>query len=128
MVAWVVIYRQHPRRTLPYTPAPIPILGLTPPSSQKEIAPFFSCTYVERILQPLCFQIHAWNGGVYTPLQQKRDNSWTPQPLAPASSPTLSQPGRKPILLAVPISIPTASAAVSPSSTPARIFVSAIPP
>src|SRR5260370_294835 len=34
----------------------------------KKIGPFFSRTYVEPILQPFCFQIHACNGGVYPPL------------------------------------------------------------
>src|SRR5712664_3710927 len=34
----------------------------------EKIGPFFSCTYVERILHPFCFQIHACNGGVYPPL------------------------------------------------------------
>src|SRR5713101_109683 len=34
----------------------------------EKIGPFFSCTYVEPILQPFCFQIHACNGGVYPPL------------------------------------------------------------
>src|SRR5260370_15361353 len=33
----------------------------------QKIAPFFSCTYVEPILQPFCFHIHACNGGVYPP-------------------------------------------------------------
>ena len=31
----------------------------------RKSAPFFSYTYVEPIFQPLCFQIHACNGGVY---------------------------------------------------------------
>src|SRR5260370_34494439 len=30
----------------------------------RKSAPFFSYTYVEPIFQPLCFQIHACNGGV----------------------------------------------------------------
>src|SRR5712692_7016424 len=63
MVAWVVNDRLHPRRTppssfllppssflLPASLGPIPILELTPPSSLKK--------------SPLCFQIHACNGGV----------------------------------------------------------------
>jgi hypothetical protein len=28
------------------------------------LSPLLSCTYVEPILQPFCFQVHAWNGGV----------------------------------------------------------------
>jgi hypothetical protein len=31
----------------------------------EKIAPFFSSTYVEPILQPFCFHIHACNGGMY---------------------------------------------------------------
>jgi hypothetical protein len=42
----------------------IPILELTPSAHQPHPRSFFSCTYVEPILQPLCFDI--W--GVYTPL------------------------------------------------------------
>src|SRR5260370_23882905 len=33
----------------------------------EKIGPFFSCTYVEPILQPFCFQIHACDGGGVTP-------------------------------------------------------------
>jgi hypothetical protein len=33
----------------------------------KQNHPFFSCTYLEPILQPLCFQVHPWNGGYGTP-------------------------------------------------------------
>ena len=48
MVAWVVMNRQQPRQTPPsFFPAPIPILGLTPPSSQEKL--------------PLCFHTLAWN-------------------------------------------------------------------
>src|SRR5712664_4631140 len=49
----------------------------------EKIGPFFSCTYVEPILQPFCFQIHACNGGVYPPGSPslKRD------PLVPKSRP-----------------------------------------
>src|SRR5712664_1004622 len=48
MVAWVVMNRQQPRQTPPsFFPAPIPILGLTPPSSQAKL--------------PLCFHTLAWN-------------------------------------------------------------------
>src|SRR5712664_4213691 len=36
----------------------------------EKIAPFFSSTYVEPILQPFCFHIHACNGGVYPPPQR----------------------------------------------------------
>src|SRR5438477_3461006 len=72
MVACVVIDRRHPRRIPGYSVALSSILGLTSPSSQKA-ATFFSCTYVEPILQPFCFHIHAWNGGVQcTPLYTKK--------------------------------------------------------
>ena len=36
-------------------------------ADQHPVAPFFSCTYELPILQPLCFHIHACNGGVYYP-------------------------------------------------------------
>jgi len=36
----------------------------------EKIAPFFSSTYVEPILQPFYFHIHACNGGVYPPPQR----------------------------------------------------------
>jgi hypothetical protein len=45
----------------------IPILELTPSAHQPHPRPFFSCTYVEPILQPLCFDIHPCNGGVPPP-------------------------------------------------------------
>src|SRR3989442_11436270 len=43
-----------------------------PPATTPRPAasPFFSYTYELPNLQPLCFQIHARNGGVYTPLTQ----------------------------------------------------------
>src|SRR5229473_4674807 len=37
--------------------------GTHPSRIPEKIPPFFSCTYVEPILQPLCFQIHACSGG-----------------------------------------------------------------
>jgi len=45
----------------------IPILELTPSAHQPHSHLFFSCTYVEPILQPLCFDIHPCNGGVPPP-------------------------------------------------------------
>src|SRR5712664_2500225 len=36
----------------------------------EKIAPFFSSTYVEPILQPFYFHIRACNGGVYPPPQR----------------------------------------------------------
>ena len=41
--------------------------GSHPNLIAEKIAPFFSSTYVEPILQPFCFHIHACNGGVYPP-------------------------------------------------------------
>src|SRR5713226_2414733 len=71
MVAWVVNDRLHPRRTPPSSfllppssfPWPHSHFGTHPTLVPQKIAPFFSCAYVEPILQPLCFQIHACNGG-----------------------------------------------------------------
>ena len=66
MVICVVNYRMHLRRTSPSRSALISILGLTPALIAEKIASFFSCTYVEPILQPFCFHIDACNG-VYPP-------------------------------------------------------------
>ena len=44
--------------------------GSHPNLIAEKIAPFFSSTYVEPILQPFCFHIHACNGGVYPPPQR----------------------------------------------------------
>src|SRR5258708_6021534 len=64
MVAWVVIDRQHLRQTSPsFFPCSHSHFGTHPAFIPEEIIPFFSCTYVEPILQPLCFQIYACNGG-----------------------------------------------------------------
>ena len=64
MVAWVVIDRQHLRQTSPsFFPCSHSHFGTHPSRIPEEIIPFFSCTYVEPILQPLCFQLHACNGG-----------------------------------------------------------------
>src|SRR5712664_855409 len=66
MVAWVVIDRQHLRQTSPsFFPCSNSHFGTHPALIPEEIIPFFSCTYVEPILQPLCFHIHACNGGGY---------------------------------------------------------------
>src|SRR5437016_304214 len=74
MVAWVVIHRRHARRA-PRQSVPSQFhsgLHLSPIS--QKIAPFFSCTYVEPILQPVCFHIHACNGGVPPFVQKKRSS------------------------------------------------------
>jgi|SRR5258708_390648 len=66
MVAWVVIDRQHFRQTSPsFFPCSHSHFGTHPALIAEEIIPFFSCTYVEPILQALCFHIHACNGGGY---------------------------------------------------------------
>src|SRR5712664_2727015 len=68
MVAWVVIDRQHFRQTSPsFFPCSNSHFGTHPALIPEEIIPFFSCTYVEPILQPLCFHIHTCNGGVPPP-------------------------------------------------------------
>src|SRR5712692_6234933 len=41
--------------------------GSNPAPILEKETPFFSCTYVEPILQPLCFQIRACNGGYGVP-------------------------------------------------------------
>lgn len=61
---------------LPSLLVSIPILELTPPAS---------CTYVEPILQSLCFQIHAWNGGCFYPLPDKNGELMNVATLSPNS-------------------------------------------
>src|SRR6266852_1437810 len=64
MVAWVVIIRQHSRQTSPsFFPCSHFHFGSHPSLISEKIISFFSYTYVEPILQPLCFQIHECNGG-----------------------------------------------------------------
>src|SRR6266851_2333507 len=86
MVAWVVIDRQHLRQTSPsFFPCSHSHFGTHPALIPEEIIPFFSCTYVEPILQPLCFHIHACNGGGY-PLPKlptfQRSNVFPSYPLS----------------------------------------------
>src|SRR6266478_51051 len=64
MVPWVVINRQQPRQSPRFLRSGTHShFGSHPSAISETIPPFFSCTYVETILQPLCFQIHACNGG-----------------------------------------------------------------
>jgi hypothetical protein len=57
-----------PRRTPPsFFPCPHSHIGTHPTLVPPKIAPFLSCAYVEPILQSLCFQIHARNGGMPPP-------------------------------------------------------------
>src|SRR5258708_3935355 len=80
MVAWVVIDRQHLRQTSPSLfPCSHSHFGCHASRIPEEIIPFFSCTYVEPILQPLCFHIHVCNvgpardlGGVFMPRGRPR--------------------------------------------------------
>src|SRR5438132_12222482 len=50
-------------RRLPECSSPIPTLELIPFLNYSHPRPFFSCTYVEPILQALSFHIHPWNRG-----------------------------------------------------------------
>jgi hypothetical protein len=55
--------------TSPILPRSHSHFGSHPSFIPEKITPFFSCTYVEPIFQPLCFQIHACNGGGVPPPQ-----------------------------------------------------------
>src|SRR5260370_28975855 len=88
MLAGVLINRQHlPRAARGSRQSFLPPrsdshFGSHPTPIPAKIVPFFSCTYVQPILQPLCFQIHACNGGC-TPLGV---SSAYPPPLIPCLS------------------------------------------
>src|SRR5712692_9407734 len=91
MIAWVVMNRHQPRQARRPASAGSYPFRLTSSAFQRgdvqtcqhssfgthlslipeKTVPFFSCTYAEPILHPLCFQIHAWNGGVYPPSTKK---------------------------------------------------------
>src|SRR6266478_1591218 len=58
----VPTFRPSKVQTIP-SPRSHSRFGTHPSRIPEKIPPFFSCTYVEPILQPLCFQTHAWNGG-----------------------------------------------------------------
>src|SRR5229473_4092671 len=63
MLAWVVIDRTHSRQaTLSFFPCSHSRFGSHPSLIPEKITPLFSRTYVQPILQPVCFQIHACNG------------------------------------------------------------------
>jgi hypothetical protein len=53
----------------------------------EKIGPFFSRTYVEPILQPFCFQIHACNGGLGVPPLALPLSSTIPSSLDPIPYP-----------------------------------------
>src|SRR5258708_29577771 len=64
MLACVVIDQPHSRQTPPsFFPCSHSHFGTHPSLISEKIVPFFSYTYVEPILQPVCFQIHPCNGG-----------------------------------------------------------------
>ena len=63
MLAWVAIDRTHSRQTpLSFFPCSRSRFGSHPSLIPEKITPFFSRTYVQPILQPVCFQIHPFNG------------------------------------------------------------------
>jgi|SRR5882757_9754326 len=63
MLPWVVIDRTHSRQaTLSFFPCSHSRFGSHPSLIPEKITPLFSRTYVQPILQPVCFQIHACNG------------------------------------------------------------------
>src|SRR5260370_9429118 len=88
MLAGVLINRQHfPRAARGSRQSFLPPrshshFGSHPTPIPAKIVPFFSCTYVQPILQALCFQIHACNGGGYPP----GVSSAYPLPLIPCLS------------------------------------------
>src|SRR5260370_6180160 len=68
MVAWVVMNRQQPRQTPPsFFPAPIPILGLTPPSSQEKLPLCFHALTWNPFCNPFVFKFMHGMGGGYPP-------------------------------------------------------------
>src|SRR5260370_4387863 len=71
MLTLIVMVSRTSRRTLRGLRASFHFRFGSPPNLIAEkIAPFFSSTYVEPILQPFYFHIHACNGGVYPPPQR----------------------------------------------------------
>src|SRR5258708_12135425 len=73
--------------TSPILPRAHSHFGSHPSLISEKITPFFSCTYVEPILQPVCFQIYACNGGGVPPPQPpnlrpfQRSTEFPPFPL-----------------------------------------------
>src|SRR5216684_4309714 len=58
----IVERRSRHGRVRTFRPSDLPTFPFwnSPP---YPLSPLLSCTYVEPILQPFCFQVHAWNGG-----------------------------------------------------------------
>src|SRR5260370_143153 len=72
MVAWVVINRQHLRPTPPcFSPCPIPVSELTPPSSQKKSPLSFHALAWNLFCNPFVFKFMHGMGG-YTPFPTKK--------------------------------------------------------
>src|SRR5260370_13576115 len=66
MVAWGVINRKRTRQTPPsFFPAPIPILGLTPPPSQEKLSLCFHTLAWNPFYKPFVFKFMHGMGGVY---------------------------------------------------------------
>src|SRR5260370_1320199 len=71
MLTLIVMVSRTSRRTLRgLRPSSHSRFGSHPNLIADKIAPFFSSPYVEPILQPFYFHIHACNGGVYPPPQR----------------------------------------------------------
>src|SRR5439155_20762023 len=111
MVAWVVIDRRHARRTPRHSRlAPIPILGLTPPSSQKKSPLSFHALTWSPFCNPFVFTfMHGMGGGGWVPFfhQKKKEQNIT----ISAFTPTMLNPFevlRKIPSSAVPFFYPTA--------------------
>src|SRR5260370_39975126 len=64
LTSLMIISRQSPRNRSSLRHAYHSHFGSHATLAPARIPPFFSCTYVEPILQPVCFHIHACNGGV----------------------------------------------------------------
>jgi hypothetical protein len=90
MLPWVVIDRTHSRQaTLSFFPCSHSRFGSHPSLIPEKITPLFSRTYVQPILQPVCFQIHACNGDMppfppclFTLLHRSIESQVTKSPVA----------------------------------------------
>ena len=90
MLAWAVIDRTHSRQTtLSFFPCSHSRFGSHPSLIPEKITPLFSRTYVQPILQPVCFQIHACNGDMppfppclFTLLHRSIESQVTKSPVA----------------------------------------------
>src|SRR5260370_14007217 len=64
LTSLMIISRQSPRNRPSLRQGSHSHFGSHATLAPARIPPFFSCTYVEPILQPLCFHILACNGGL----------------------------------------------------------------